>query len=532
MQPQELSHKREKELIEDATALEEVIKSFWEILPIPACTTSPIFLILETGKSFDALFGFSKDELAGESLKDLAVDKDNFAKLLEKLSKEKKIFAAETCLGAKNGKCVFTLVSAIARVDSNGEVLNYLFSFQDITGRMSTEKELEEKVNKLKQYTSDLENTRRALLNILEDVGEERSRAEEEKERTAAIVKNFADGLFLIENNRVALVNPKVKELFSVQDKDILDKTVEQLAKNNNFVGLAKMLAKEKDIFSRKELAIADGRTFEISTTPVSKKGEEFGKMVIIHDVTREKFIEKMKTEFVSIAAHQLRTPISAIKWILRMMIDGDLGPVSKTQQEYLEKSYNSNERMIKLVNDLLNVTRIEEGRFLYDVKKEDFLVLAEKALAGFPSIAANKGLEFSFNKPQGKCPTLYLDGNKLSLALQNLVENAFNYTKEGKIEVSLSYDTSKKEFIFKIQDTGIGIPQDQQHRVFSRFFRAGNAVKAETSGTGLGLFISKNIIEAHRGKIWFESSPRGTTFYFTLPVKSKQELEKFFEGF
>ena len=228
-----------------------------------------------------------------------------------------------------------------------------------------------------------------------------------------------------------------------------------------------------------------------------------------------------MKTEFVSIAAHQLRTPLSAIKWTLRMILDGDLGKVPKSQKEFLQKTYQSNERMIRLINDLLNVTRIEEGRFLYNVQNEDIIELTEKVIVPLKELAQHKSLKFDFKKPKQKIPKVKIDKEKISLAVQNLVDNAIHYTQKGSIEVSIKFSQEKKEILFSVRDTGIGIPKSQRKRVFSRFFRAANAIKTETEGTGLGLFIAKNIIEAHGGKIWFESEEnKGTTFYFTLPVK------------
>lgn len=239
-------------------------------------------------------------------------------------------------------------------------------------------------------------------------------------------------------------------------------------------------------------------------------------------DVEREKFIDGLKTEFVAIAAHQLRTPISAIKWIIRMLMDEDLGPLTKEQKDYLTKAYLSNERMVKLINDLLCVTRIEEGKFLNKQKKADLIENMETALALWKGAAERKGLKFEFQKPAKKTPFAFIDVEKVALALQNLVDNAIHYTARGEIIVRVDFLKGKNEFQISVQDTGIGIPKDQQSKVFSRFFRAGNAVKMETEGTGLGLYIARSIAQAHGGKMFFESEEgKGTTFYFTLPAYS-----------
>jgi len=254
------------------------------------------------------------------------------------------------------------------------------------------------------------------------------------------------------------------------------------------------------------------------------------GTLVILHDVTREKIIERMKTEFVSLAAHQLRTPLSAIKWALRMVLDGDLGPITEEQRDFMEKTYSSNERIITLINDLLNVTRIEEGRYLYRPILTDIESVVQFVIDSYKEEIEKRKIKFEFKKPEKKLPKVMLDVEKMRLAIQNLLENAIRYTQpEGRVTASLKY--VKKEIEFSIKDTGIGIPKDQQERIFTKFFRGGNAIRLETKGSGLGLFIVKNIIEAHGGKIWFESEEgKGTTFYFTIPVK--EEFGEFLKEF
>jgi len=240
--------------------------------------------------------------------------------------------------------------------------------------------------------------------------------------------------------------------------------------------------------------------------------------LVIFHDITREKVIEQLKSQFVSVAAHQLRTPLSIIKWSLSMMIQGELGDLTGEQKEILEKTNQTNERMIRLINDLLNVARIEEGRFMYRPQAVDFTELLETVLEPIGDLAEEKKVKLEIHLTEG-VKVVKADTEKLALAVKNLIENAIYYTDSGgRVIVSLERKSNELEFFVK--DNGIGIPKDQQHRIFGKFFRGDNAVRKETEGTGLGLFIAKNIIEAHKGKIWFESTEgKGTTFFFSLPV-------------
>jgi signal transduction histidine kinase len=199
-------------------------------------------------------------------------------------------------------------------------------------------------------------------------------------------------------------------------------------------------------------------------------------------------------------------------------VIRRDLGPLSKEQIDFLGKTYQSNERMIHLINDLLNVTRIEEGRYLFKTSWQEIGSIVKGVIDSYLGKALKKRIKILLTKPE-ELPKVKVDVEKIKLAISNLIENAIEYTEPGG-EVTISLKSDKKEIEFSIQDTGIGIPEDQQQRVFSRFFRATNAVKMETEGTGLGLYITKNIIEAHKGRIWFQSKEgEGSTFYFTLPL-------------
>jgi len=227
-----------------------------------------------------------------------------------------------------------------------------------------------------------------------------------------------------------------------------------------------------------------------------------------------------MKTEFISVAAHQLRTPLSTIKWTIRMILDGDVGEISEEQRELLEQTYISNEKMIRLINDLLDVSRIEEGRLLYDQEDAQIEDVIDSVIEASQEMIRNKKIVLEVNKKE--TPKVKIDKEKIKVVIQNLLENAVKYTEQGgKIKISLNND--EKNVIFKIEDSGVGIPKSQQDRIFTKFFRAENVTRMETDGTGLGLYTTKNIVQAHKGQIWFESEEnKGTTFYFTIPINNK----------
>ena len=382
-----------------------------------------------------------------------------------------------------------------------------------------------------REETKESREARMALLNILEDTDEERKKAEEEKDKSLAIITNFTDGLLVFDKeNRLSLINPQAEDFFDVKRRDIIGRPILELSTFPTIEPVVTLVGGEiKEVF-RKEIQVNERLVLEVSTVSIIREEEKLGTLIILHNVTREKLIERMKTEFVSLAAHQLRTPLSAIKWTLRMLLDGDLGKITEEQRDFIEKSYRSNERMIALINDLLDVTRIEEGRYLYKPAFTQLESVTQFVINSYKEEAKRRKIKLEFKKPKKKLPKVKVDVEKIRLAIQNLLDNAVRYTRlGGKVTVSLKY--AKKEIEFSVQDSGIGIPEDQKERVFTKFFRGANVLRLETEGSGLGLFITKNVIEAHGGEIWFESEEdKGTTFYFTIPVK--EEFAEFLKEF
>ena len=237
---------------------------------------------------------------------------------------------------------------------------------------------------------------------------------------------------------------------------------------------------------------------------------------------TRERLISQMKSEFISIAAHQLRTPLSAVKWTLKMMGDGDVGKLTPEQKEFLDRGYQVNERMIALVGDLLNVARIEEGRFGYQFQPTDFGQYLDQFLERYHFQAETKNIKLLFEKPSWKLPILMIDPTKMDLALQNLLDNAMKYSRPGGT-VKVFVRMLPQHLEITIEDSGVGIPHHQMHRLFTKFFRGDNVVRMQTEGSGLGLFIVKNVIKNHGGYVRAESEEnKGTKMIVPLPLSQE----------
>lgn len=240
-------------------------------------------------------------------------------------------------------------------------------------------------------------------------------------------------------------------------------------------------------------------------------------------DITKQKEVDQAKTEFVSLASHQLRTPLSSVKWYTEMLLAGDAGKITKIQKEYLGEIFVGNERMIDLVNALLNVSRIDLGTFIIEASNVDITKILKEEIKVLQHQLDIKKIKTDIKID--KIKEVDADEKILRILFQNLISNAAKYTPErGKISISLlDHDSKKLKFIIK--DTGFGIPKKDQKQIFTKLFRADNVKQKDTTGTGLGLYLVKSILDTIGGKISFKSEvDQGTTFEILIPKKMRSK--------
>jgi PAS domain S-box-containing protein len=262
-----------------------------------------------------------------------------------------------------------------------------------------------------------------------------------------------------------------------------------------------------------------------ITVSPIMLNGQVMGAIEVFRDVTLEHNIDKMKSEFISIASHQLRTPLSAIKTYAHLLAEGYVGPISEQQSELMEIIMTSIGRMNELIDTLLDISKIERGKLGLNIQTANISRLLEEITTEMDQHAKNKHITFSCKLEQG----LSTDTDPLLVkeVFANLLSNSIKYTPlRGQVSVTLKRVAN--QIVAEVKDDGYGIPKNSQDRIFTKFFRAPNVIEKETWGTGLGLYMVKSIVDNLGGKVWFTSKEgAGSSFYFSLPITTTKRRQR-----
>jgi PAS domain S-box-containing protein len=380
---------------------------------------------------------------------------------------------------------------------------------------------------------------------ITKDLQDERNRAVANDQKSKAILTSIGDGVFVVDTKgRITMLNPAAQAISGVSEDETIGKPYTEILRfefektakvNNGFVKKA-LAGHGADMGLETVLVRADGKRIPVadSAAPIrDASGKTTGAIVVFRDVSKEYELDKAKTEFVSLASHQLRTPLSAINWYGEMLLGGDTGRLSKEQYEYIKEIFEGSQRMVELVNSLLDVSRLEVGKLPSrpaPTKVQELVRNMERELA----VTIN-AKDLKFTTDLANLAAVTADPKQLRMIVQNLMSNAVKYTDEkDAVHVVLREATAqeveaarlrkgKPYWFLSVADSGYGIPASEHSKIFGKLYRADNVRKLDVEGTGLGLYIVKEIVDKMGGSVWFESTEgKGATFYVIAPMQVK----------
>ncbi|MCL5733893.1 MAG: ATP-binding protein [Patescibacteria group bacterium] len=355
-----------------------------------------------------------------------------------------------------------------------------------------------------------------------------------EKQQLQSVIGGLTDGVIAYDQNFKILVFSKAAEnIFNISDKEAVGQEFSpqdiqnpkySLLVKTLFPALAPMMVNRSEPGAYPQVVDLSFKDpdleFRVASSPIKDlNGQTLGFVKIVRDQTRDVQLLNSKSEFLTVASHQLRTPLTSLRWIFESFSKDQ--SLSEDNKKFAQDGLELSEKMIKIVNDLLGAATLEEGRYNYNFEEADVIDFTEKILKEAEVQAKQLGIKVYFDRPSAPLPKVLIDVEKLGMVFSNLLSNAIRYNvTNGEVTVGIKQLEGQPYLEVSIKDTGIGISEEDLGKLFTKFFRAGNAVETQTEGTGLGLYIAKNIVEAHGGKIWAESElNHGSVFYFTLPT-------------
>lgn len=343
-----------------------------------------------------------------------------------------------------------------------------------------------------------------------------------EKNKSLAIVKSISDPIIVTDNDfRITLVNKSAENILDISESEVVGRHFLESINNRN------IFKEIKDVIDGKEnndhtdiitLMVSNKpRHFMITVTSILNDDNNInGTVTVLQDITHLKEVEQIKSDFVTTASHELRTPLTSIIMGTRLLLDNVSGDLNDDQKEIVQAIDEDGNQLMSLVNDLLDLSRIESGRMQMDFRRTSIYDVIEACVRPLLDIAENRGIVLFHEVPQD-LPPVYIDSNKIKYILNNLITNALKFTDSGGV-IKISARTEGDTMKVSVKDTGIGIPEEYHSAIFDKFTQVKSS--ANKGGSGLGLAIAKEYIKKHDGDIWVESEPgHGSNFVFTLPL-------------
>ncbi len=462
---------------------------------------------VDFNQAYVDMLGYSLDELKQFKAEDVYADSGDRIKFQQEIQRNGHVKDYELMMRRKDGGTIVCLVTAVPWKSDDGSILGYQSIAHNITKRKQMEEEL-------RQYSTRLEKLVEERTRVL--------RASEEKYRS--LVNNMIDAVFTIDlQGQLSFCSEGVERITGYSTQRLLSMNMKELIAPEDFAEIQKRLQArirgEKNLPPHQfEVIKADGKhlPIEMITSPIVEEGNLVGIQGVTRDITERRQLEKMRDQFISAVTHELRTPLVSIKGYVDLALSAGPEQISKEVESQLQVAKRNTDRLLDLVNDLLDVERMQAGRLQLNPQPTDFKKIIDSCIAEIqPMITAEK-LSLRTETPQSKL-RMQGDDTRLCQGVINLLSNATKFSPEGG-QVTIHVEEGNETLKLSVSDNGIGITKEDLPRVFDPF-----AAIQKTSfikGTGLGLSLAKGLVEAHGGKIWAESAGegKGATFTFTLP--------------
>lgn len=369
------------------------------------------------------------------------------------------------------------------------------------------------------------------LLNLIET----NSRTDLEKIQVNSIIRSISDPVISYDTNfEIILVNRAMEELVGLSQKELVGKIITpEMVKDPHYRFLAQLVFPSLAPIVLERSSEGYPQTikvkftqpkeyiFEILTNKViDEKGQVYGFLKIIHNLTSEEELRQTQSDFITVAAHQLKTPLAGLNWILEVLSNQEMGPLNEDQLKLIQDARGALNEALSTVEGLLEAAQVESGKLGFQFQQADLVKLIEETLIKLEPLTKQNNIKLIFYQPPAPIE-LIMDPFRIKLVLEILIENAIKYNvQNGEVRIKIDFLKDQPFVSVSVEDTGIGMTEEDLKKLFQKFFRASSAMKVETSGLGLGLYLAKNIVEKHGGKIWAKSVlNRGSTFTFTLPL-------------
>jgi PAS domain S-box-containing protein len=519
-----------KKILErDISETKDYLESIFENSLDAILTTNNSGHITKINSAFKTLTGYEEKDLINKHLEfifpyfgefvSVTGEKLHFGnesykkviKTIEVLFAEGKLSLWEHYLLQKNGKIIPFEANVAVLKDKDGNSIGTIISFRDLTERRKAELNLKQAYSELQEAKEYLEN----------------------------IISTAVDGIVITDpQGNISRVNESVKKITGYTNEELIGMNISHLSShsdNQTYKKLWKYIVNR--LFNCERVAgmeslwkSKDGELIPIELNAAFLKDKECvvtGGVIGVRDIRERRKIQEieMKNDFIANVSHELRTPLTSIKGSVDNLLDGIVGKLNCAQKEYLTIINNESDRLVRLINDLLDLNKLEARSIKFLPKKFEYISLVTQVAFRLQELAHEKGLCLEVEWPKTEI-YIHADRDKINQVLVNLINNAIKFTEQGDIKIIVE-NLNEALLLTRIIDTGTGIPKDEWNKVFDKFYQIGRSADKKNRGTGLGLAITKNLIEMHKGKIWLTSEEgRGSEFSFTLPIGGTVETK------